>query len=103
MITFHHGLKLAMNVYFAFASHVSDETNIIVEAYQNCREQGLAFWNLSMNKAVYVSNDRHSDCIVVYTGRISFRGLSEELYGTPFECHTIDDAVKYLRKTLCQS
>lgn len=101
MINFHHGLNLAMAVYHLYAVIAEEfQKTILVEAYQNGREQGLAFWNLDANKAVYVSNDRHSDQLVIYTGSISMQGLTDELYATKKYFTNVQNVVDYLLETL---
>lgn len=102
MFNFCTSMSVAMSVYYRVVSLLSDSLKslVVVEAYQNGREQGLCIWDLGKNKCAYFSRHKNSDDIVVYVGRNSFAGISDELYSTKKYFKTVDEAATYIITSL---
>ncbi len=107
MVRYHTGLLLAQAVVNAWLVQVdldderTKQTDIVIESYQNCREQGLAVWNLTASKSAYIGNCRNTDQIAVYIGPgICFQGLSDAHYANARYFKSIDDAVKYIEENI---
>lgn len=60
----------------------------IIEALQNCREQGITIWvpNVAGKESLtfYVCINRHSDDIGFYYGKHTFHGVSKDAYEKGF-------------------
>lgn len=60
----------------------------IIEALQNCREQGITIWipNVVGKESLtfYVCINRHSDDIGFYYGKHTFHGVSKDAYENGF-------------------
>ena len=72
-----------MHLVLLAQEYVEGESEWYIEAYQNCREQGITIHLSSlpgMESTLYVSEHRVSDEIVVYEGRYSNQAISESAY-----------------------
>jgi hypothetical protein len=82
MLHFEHSMFVAQQV----INHMLNDRRSVrieaaIEAYQNGREQGHLVWCQDpMNITFYISEDRHSDDIVVYVGRYSMQSISDDAY-----------------------
>lgn len=76
---------------------------VIVDAYQNGREQGLVV-NPSCNGfrvAYYVCKAKHSESnVCIYKGPGSSHSISEEAYNNPYPFSTIEEASNWLIEQL---
>jgi DNA-binding beta-propeller fold protein YncE len=59
----------------------NEENTLYVECYQNGREQGYMI-TLPNCKAIYFSENRNSDSVVVYYGQNSCQGIDEDTYAS---------------------
>ena len=77
---------------------------IVIDSYQNGREQGLTL-AANAGHTIYVSEDRNSDAIVVYIGSYAPQGLSKDAYKTAKHfAHTdVSGAAEYIRKDLLRT
>lgn len=104
-VKFNNSLLIALAVANIFIAESADRTMhkdaIEIEAYQNGREQGVAIWNLALNKSCYVSRDRRSDRIVVYFGEgICLKGLSDGHYANARYFDTPSEAAEYISSVI---
>jgi hypothetical protein len=71
-----------------------------VQAYQNCREQGHMLINskYDLNKVAFICHHRNSDEIMVYIGKYSNQGLSDDAYnnGKHFNPEEYIEAARYI-------
>ncbi len=91
-----------INMVMADQHFVESTDHIIIEAYQNGREQGYTICPPDLNNALFIAQERRSDDIVVYVGKFSMQGLSEDAY---MNAHIFKDEVQaadFIRKTLRQ-
>jgi len=89
-----------INMVMADQHLVESKDHIIIGAYQNGREQGYKICPPNQNGTIYVAQERRSDDIVVYVGKYSMQGISEDAY---MHSRTFGDefrAVEYIRAML---
>jgi len=72
-----------------------------VECYQNGREQGfLVAQHITIDephiKTIYFANHRNSDQIVVYCGKYSCQGLSDDAWQNAFYSKSHEEAAEYI-------
>lgn len=78
-------ISVAEAVVCLVESIMHPDKELLLEAYANCREQGYCLWNLEARKKVSFSENRNSDSIVVYSGKMELFSMqgnipSEEAY-----------------------
>lgn len=77
-----------------------------IEAFQNCREQGITIWiphSKKGNFTYYVTQNRHSDEIGFYKGKHIFHGLSQDAYEAGFNsCLNTDQCAAIIAKQILE-
>jgi hypothetical protein len=91
--------EAVVNLVMCDAELICSDEHIIVESYQNGREQGLTLTTV-YRTMIYIAQQRNSDSIVVYVGESSMQSLSEDAYtnGTCFS--DVGDAAVYVKNVL---
>ncbi len=79
-----------------------------IEAFQNCREQGITIWipnckNKNINITFYVTQHRNCDEIGFYKGSHTFHGLAQDAYKEGFNgCGNIDKCASIIAKQILE-
>ena len=73
---------------------------VLIEAYQNGREQGILVHDYENRTAYYVSHHRNSDKLVVYEGEYAMQSISEHAYAHPHRFNSIEECAEWLIKQL---
>jgi len=89
--------------------HVEFQTKeyYYIEAFQNCREQGITIWipncKGNSNLTFYVTQHRNSDDIGFYKGEHQFQGLSKDAYEAGFNsCLNTDQCAAIIAKQILE-
>lgn len=109
MIYKHHSLVTAEAITNGVMNKINQDENlpvkiddlrdmsVVIESYQNCREQGHMVWPLfKPGIAWYVCENRHTDAPTIYKGKYSMQSLSDEAYNNPKTCKSIEHAIEWL-------
>lgn len=105
-------MALQINRSFVRAQHVvnlimsCDEGRDIdgyIDAYQNGREQGYQIWGFEdeagCGRSFFIAEHRNVDDVVVYFGKFSMQGLSEDAYRHANFFKTEEEAAKFIIDT----
>ena len=99
-----HSLKAADAILSFFEYKYQDfDIPIVIECYQNGREQGYQLCNYEKHKYVLFAENRNSDDIVIYSAcRNQMQSIDEETWSTKkgFSYDKYSDAIKYIAKCL---
>ena len=71
---------------------------LLIDSYQNGREQGLIVWGFRKHIGYYICEGRRTDSIVIYKGELAMQGISENAYANSeyFDQNNAFGAYKWL-------
>jgi hypothetical protein len=109
MITKHYSLVRADNILNMLMNdrnfnRATKDLDIIVECYQNGREQGyqLVCWKLSTSTddktSLFIAQERHSDQVVVMIGSYGFQSVPEKAYKNSKCFNSDDEAFEFIKE-----